>query len=225
MTCLLAYEAAIKCSATLLFLSYEFPLLAASSRKPGSQAVPRRLTDRIRQEILTVVSEASVHQVSISMLLSRHFDGGTSSKVKYCFMSDFGNSMGVSWFGFSWCSSYSSASNWTVESAFSSSAMNKCTNALTVSNSLYSFWGRTSGASIEAITLTMDYVSCEEDRGYLSLPNGLPCPNHSLDILVPGQDNAGDALLIYVDSNATPTCTYVPKKLSRDELVELFPEK
>nr|GEX54854.1 hypothetical protein [Tanacetum cinerariifolium] len=29
--------------------------------------------------------------------------------------------------------------------------------------------------------------------------------NHSLDILVPGQDNAGDALLIDVDSNATPT--------------------
>nr|GEX86355.1 viral movement protein [Tanacetum cinerariifolium] len=29
--------------------------------------------------------------------------------------------------------------------------------------------------------------------------------NHSLDILVPGQDYAGDALLIDVDSNATPT--------------------
>nr|GEW21417.1 reverse transcriptase domain-containing protein [Tanacetum cinerariifolium] len=27
----------------------------------------------------------------------RHFDGGMSSKVKYCFMSDFGNSVGVSW--------------------------------------------------------------------------------------------------------------------------------
>ncbi|GJS28651.1 hypothetical protein Tco_0489271 [Tanacetum coccineum] len=43
-------------------------------------------------EILTVVSEVgdirqdcdTIHQVSISMLLSRHFDGGTSSKVKYC---------------------------------------------------------------------------------------------------------------------------------------------
>nr|GFA17260.1 putative zinc finger, CCHC-type [Tanacetum cinerariifolium] len=32
--------------------------------------------------------------------------------------------------------------------------------------------------------------------------------NHSLDILVPGKDNAGDALLIDVDSNATPTYTY-----------------
>nr|GEU46858.1 hypothetical protein [Tanacetum cinerariifolium] len=49
--------------------------------------------------------------------------------------------------------------------------------------------------------------------------------NHSLDILVPGQDNAGDALLIDVDSNATPTCTYVPRQLSRDELVKLLPEK
>nr|GEW29904.1 putative zinc finger, CCHC-type [Tanacetum cinerariifolium] len=34
--------------------------------------------------------------------------------------------------------------------------------------------------------------------------------NHSLDTLVPGQDNAGDALLIDVDSNTTPTCTYAP---------------
>ncbi|GJY64068.1 hypothetical protein Tco_0465528 [Tanacetum coccineum] len=49
--------------------------------------------------------------------------------------------------------------------------------------------------------------------------------NHSLDILVPGQDNAGDDLLIDVDSNATPTCTYVPRQLSRDELVKLLPEK
>nr|GEZ91791.1 putative zinc finger, CCHC-type [Tanacetum cinerariifolium] len=49
--------------------------------------------------------------------------------------------------------------------------------------------------------------------------------NHSLDILVPGQDNAGYALLIDVDSNATPTCTYVPRQLSRDELVNLLPEK
>ncbi|GJZ43210.1 hypothetical protein Tco_0590465 [Tanacetum coccineum] len=29
----------------------------------------------------------------------------------------------------------------------------------------------------------------------------------------------------YVDSNATPTCTYVPKQLSKDELVKLLPEK
>ncbi|GJX60433.1 putative reverse transcriptase domain, viral movement protein [Tanacetum coccineum] len=49
--------------------------------------------------------------------------------------------------------------------------------------------------------------------------------NHSLDILVPGQDNAGDALMIDVDSNATPTCTYVPRQLSREELVKLLPEK
>nr|GEY01226.1 putative zinc finger, CCHC-type [Tanacetum cinerariifolium] len=49
--------------------------------------------------------------------------------------------------------------------------------------------------------------------------------NHSLDILVPGQDNAGDALLIDVDSNTTPTCTYVPRKLSQDKLVKLLLEK
>nr|GEU41980.1 putative zinc finger, CCHC-type [Tanacetum cinerariifolium] len=49
--------------------------------------------------------------------------------------------------------------------------------------------------------------------------------NHSLDILVPGQDNVGDALLIDVDSNATPTCTYDPRQLSRDELVKLLLEK
>nr|GEZ37896.1 putative zinc finger, CCHC-type [Tanacetum cinerariifolium] len=49
--------------------------------------------------------------------------------------------------------------------------------------------------------------------------------NHLLDILVPGQENAGKALLIDVDSNATPTCTYVPRQLSRDELVKLLPEK
>ncbi|GJR02301.1 hypothetical protein Tco_0525285 [Tanacetum coccineum] len=48
---------------------------------------------------------------------------------------------------------------------------------------------------------------------------------HSLDILVPGQDNAGDALLLDVDSNATPTYAYVPRQLSRDELVKLLPKK
>nr|GFC20595.1 hypothetical protein [Tanacetum cinerariifolium] len=67
-------------------------------------------------EILTAVSEVDdirqdLHQVSISMLLSCHFDGGTSSKVKYCFVSDFGNPVEVSWFGFSWFSSKSSTSN------------------------------------------------------------------------------------------------------------------
>uniref|UniRef100_A0A251U066 Uncharacterized protein n=1 Tax=Helianthus annuus TaxID=4232 RepID=A0A251U066_HELAN len=50
--------------------------------------------------------------------------------------------------------------------------------------------------------------------------------NHSLDIMVPGsQDNSGDALLIDIDSNATPTCTYVPKQLSGEELTKLLPEK
>ncbi|GJR02305.1 hypothetical protein Tco_0525289 [Tanacetum coccineum] len=45
------------------------------------------------------------------------------------------------------------------------------------------------------------------------------------DILVPGQDNAGNALLIEVYSNATPTCTYVPRQLSQNEIVKLLPEK
>jgi len=49
--------------------------------------------------------------------------------------------------------------------------------------------------------------------------------NHSLDIMVPGQDNSGDALFIDVDSNAQPSCTYVPKQLSRDEVIKLLPEK
>ncbi|GJZ43204.1 hypothetical protein Tco_0590459 [Tanacetum coccineum] len=42
--CFLANEAPVRCSASLLFLSYECPLLAASSRKPrylSSHAVPR----------------------------------------------------------------------------------------------------------------------------------------------------------------------------------------
>ncbi|KAL4568290.1 hypothetical protein LXL04_023899 [Taraxacum kok-saghyz] len=49
--------------------------------------------------------------------------------------------------------------------------------------------------------------------------------NHSLDIMVPGHANSGDALFLDVDSNATPTCTYVPRQLSRDELLKLLPDK
>ncbi|KAF5797000.1 hypothetical protein HanXRQr2_Chr08g0358451 [Helianthus annuus] len=50
--------------------------------------------------------------------------------------------------------------------------------------------------------------------------------NHSLDIMVPGShDNSCDALLIDIDSNTTPTFTYVPKQLSREELTKLLPEK
>ncbi|GKC42847.1 hypothetical protein Tco_1060569 [Tanacetum coccineum] len=46
MTYFLANEAPVRCSATLLFCSYEFPLLAASSGKLrylSSPAIPRRL--------------------------------------------------------------------------------------------------------------------------------------------------------------------------------------
>ncbi|KAL4556804.1 hypothetical protein LXL04_034966 [Taraxacum kok-saghyz] len=49
--------------------------------------------------------------------------------------------------------------------------------------------------------------------------------NHYLDIMVPGQANSGDALFLDVDSNATPTCTYVPRQLSKDELIKLLPDK
>ncbi|KAJ9547114.1 hypothetical protein OSB04_019657 [Centaurea solstitialis] len=49
--------------------------------------------------------------------------------------------------------------------------------------------------------------------------------NHSLDIMVPDQEHAGDALFIDVNSSATPTCTYVPRQLSREELLKLLPEK
>ncbi|KAJ9550757.1 hypothetical protein OSB04_014802 [Centaurea solstitialis] len=49
--------------------------------------------------------------------------------------------------------------------------------------------------------------------------------NHSLDIMVPDQEHAGDALFVDVNSSATPTCTYVPRQLSREELLKLLPEK
>ncbi|KAJ9544618.1 hypothetical protein OSB04_024325 [Centaurea solstitialis] len=43
--------------------------------------------------------------------------------------------------------------------------------------------------------------------------------------MVPDQEHAGDALFINVNSSATPTCTYVPRQLSREELLKLLPEK
>ncbi|XP_076928852.1 uncharacterized protein LOC143592966 [Bidens hawaiensis] len=49
--------------------------------------------------------------------------------------------------------------------------------------------------------------------------------NHCLDIMVPGHDNSGDALLIDIDSNAVPSVKIVPKQLSREELLNLLPEK
>nr|KAJ0205782.1 hypothetical protein LSAT_V11C500244030 [Lactuca sativa] len=36
---------------------------------------------------------------------------------------------------------------------------------------------------------------------------------------------SGDALFLDVDLSVTPTCTYVPRKLSREELVKLLPDK
>ncbi|MFS7995614.1 hypothetical protein Hanom_Chr12g01119991 [Helianthus anomalus] len=50
--------------------------------------------------------------------------------------------------------------------------------------------------------------------------------NHSLDIMVLGsRDISSDAPLIDIDYSATPTCTYVPKQLSKEELTKLLPEK
>ncbi|KAJ9562153.1 hypothetical protein OSB04_007313 [Centaurea solstitialis] len=43
--------------------------------------------------------------------------------------------------------------------------------------------------------------------------------------MVPDQEHAGDALFIDVNSSATPTCTYVPRQLSKEELLKLLPEK
>ncbi|KAL8228549.1 hypothetical protein R6Q57_016133 [Mikania cordata] len=49
--------------------------------------------------------------------------------------------------------------------------------------------------------------------------------NHLLDLMVPGKENSGDAQLLNIDSNATPTYTYVPKQLSRAYLMKLLSEK
>nr|GEV61052.1 putative zinc finger, CCHC-type [Tanacetum cinerariifolium] len=45
--------------------------------------------------------------------------------------------------------------------------------------------------------------------------------NHSLDILVPGQDNAGDALLIDVDSNATSTWIHMIMPTNKEPAQEV----
>ncbi|KAL8211493.1 hypothetical protein R6Q57_005930 [Mikania cordata] len=49
--------------------------------------------------------------------------------------------------------------------------------------------------------------------------------NYSLDIMVLGQENSRDVFLLDIDSNGTPTFTYIPKQLSIDELIKLLPKK
>ncbi|KAM0062072.1 putative viral movement protein [Helianthus debilis subsp. tardiflorus] len=50
--------------------------------------------------------------------------------------------------------------------------------------------------------------------------------NHYLDIMVPiSQDISGEVPLIDIDSNATPTYTYVPKQLSMEKQTKLLPKK
>ncbi|GKB60842.1 hypothetical protein Tco_0917028 [Tanacetum coccineum] len=72
-----------------------------ANKKQLIKRAMRLVTDKDFEDIKTfyfedekfkTILKGQVYQVSISMLLSRHFDGGRSSKVKYCFMSDFGNS-------------------------------------------------------------------------------------------------------------------------------------
>ena len=47
--------------------------------------------------------------------------------------------------------------------------------------------------------------------------------NHAFDIAIPNP-HSEDALLLKVDSNSAPCCTYVPRQLPRQELVKLLPE-
>nr|GEW29906.1 putative zinc finger, CCHC-type [Tanacetum cinerariifolium] len=197
-------SAPVRFSATLLFLPYEFPLLVASSRKPrylSSHAVPRRFP-----EILTVVSEVDDIRQDCGVLVEV-----TTSVMDYdsC-KEDWGNGYG------------------------SNEMPTKGVD------------GNLHGSSIREVILFCFNMSLNDPSLLMALKaqiqiGGTPqvntfqvtfhyqrayrVQNHSLDILVSGQDNAGDALLIDVDSNATPTCTYVPRKLSRDELVKLLPEK
>lgn len=43
--------------------------------------------------------------------------------------------------------------------------------------------------------------------------------------MVHGKEICGDALFLDVHSNANTTCTFVPRKLSKDELLKLLLEK
>lgn len=46
--------------------------------------------------------------------------------------------------------------------------------------------------------------------------------NHSYDLSIPGSTTA-DALMLTIDSSAVPTATYVPRQLTRPELVQFLP--
>ena len=46
--------------------------------------------------------------------------------------------------------------------------------------------------------------------------------NHALDIMLPHSSN--DALLITIDSHHVTSCVHNPKRISRDQVIQLFPE-
>ena len=48
--------------------------------------------------------------------------------------------------------------------------------------------------------------------------------NHAFDMEVPDMAQTNDALLIQVDLGLTPMCTLVPKQLTRDQMISLFPK-
>ena len=41
---------------------------------------------------------------------------------------------------------------------------------------------------------------------------------------VPNMAQTNDALLIQVDLGLNPTCTFVPRQLTRDQMTSIFPE-
>ncbi|KAK9282001.1 hypothetical protein L1049_004912 [Liquidambar formosana] len=47
--------------------------------------------------------------------------------------------------------------------------------------------------------------------------------NHAFDVAVPDLSQSNNALLIQVDSHLPPSCTYVPRQLTRDQLTKLLP--
>ena len=48
--------------------------------------------------------------------------------------------------------------------------------------------------------------------------------NHAFDVAIPEFAQSNDALLIQVDPGMTPTCTFVPRQLNKDQMKKLFPE-
>ena len=47
---------------------------------------------------------------------------------------------------------------------------------------------------------------------------------HAFDMAIPDLAQSNDALLIQVDPGMTPTCTFVPRQLNREQMTSIFPE-